>query len=255
MIGGFNEGTKDLELEKKEKAKETVLRAQKLAYDIKEKEEMKRRELERILAEDVAAAEEKKNSLLELRLERASSDVMRAKELANLKRLEESDASEKIRRSLEDSLAIAEENKQCYLSEIRLKAGMKNEHVRDVAQSMKEQQEWSARQKIEQLVEAMRVAEMKKNEHLMERSSKGGQVYYRAKEVAYCMKEIERLEAEKLAKELQTELIDAAAARDDIDKLRHDKVKDKLRRVEALKQERRLSGASFESPYPGITSP
>ena len=215
------------------KVLDTSIRMQQLGEE--EKEELRQR-----LDDSLYLADQKKNAKIQERAVRAGLLVSRAKGIALLHRQEELEETERQRRSIQESLARATEHHDRQVDDVRQRAQRHVEHAKEIHDQIKLQEVEEAKQKLEILSESLLTAQENKHELLEEKACRAGSVYYHAKDVASCVKDMEQIGQRRLSRDLENDIREAQSIKKDLEKRRKEKLMDQIRRVDESRA-RRLS--------------
>jgi len=194
--------------------------------------------LQQKIEQDLEAAAERKNSLISEVQERAGRRVSYVKAIAEREKNEDTNGVKELRDNIEQSLCMAQENHEKYLNEVRARAGQYNDRVRDVAMFKNEDAKLQNQQRLENLEESLIAASAKKDELLEERASRAGSAYYRAKEIATCVREINKIETRRLSRELGNKARSAQYQKEDMERMRQERLQANDRHSEVVRLRR-----------------
>jgi hypothetical protein len=200
--------------------------------------EQEKEELRQRLDDALCLADQKKNEMIQERVVKAGLLVSRAKGIALLHRQEELEETDRQKRSIQEALARATEHHDRQVDDVRQRAQRHVEHAKEVHDQLKLQEIEEARQKLEILSESLLAAQESKHEILEGKASRAGSVYYHAKDVASCVKDMEQIEQRRLSRDLENDLREAQSVKKDLERRRKEKLMDQIRRVDELRARR-----------------
>jgi hypothetical protein len=230
------------QFQRQEQGRSEVEKALEKSKKIYERELDERKQLLQQLAGTMAMADQNKMLHLEERAAEAGLLVSRAKGIALIHRQEEREEGERLKQTLQESLAKAAEQHEKQLEEVRQRAQKQIEHAMEIHDQQRQLQILESQQKFELLYDALSSAEEKKHEFLEEKATKAGSVYYRAKDVAACMKNIEQIEVRRMSRDLENELRQAQSTKEDLERQKKDRLVKKSLRDEGVRARRLSAG-------------